>query len=344
MDWIDQKYIGLIGYRLERFAKRGDSYNFRCPLCGDSRKNKYKTRGYLVDKPIGVLYYCHNCHASMKLGTFLEHVDSNIAADYNKERFEERYNKQPLKKEEKPDIGKVTIPQFLKGDSPLKGLKKISQLVHDHPAKMYIMRRRIPTTFHHKLFYVSKFKAYVNSLIPDKFDLENSEDEPRLIIPFIDKSGTCYGFQGRSFKKDGIRYITIILDSTKPKVFGLDAIDFTSQIYITEGPIDSMFLPNALAMAGSDSINVVDGLNINKELVTFVYDNERRNKEIIRVIEKAIERGYNVCLWPDHIEQKDINDMILVGGLKPADVKLIIDTNTYSGLSAKMKLAEWSKV
>jgi hypothetical protein len=341
MDWIDQKYIGLIGQRLERFAKRGSSYNFRCPLCGDSQKNKFKTRGYLMEKPIGVLYYCHNCHASMKLGTFLEHVDSNIAADYNKERFEERYNQQG-KKEEKPDLSKIVIPAFLKGDSPLKKLKKISQLVHDHPAKRYIEQRKIPTTFHHKLFYAPKFKAYVNELIPEKFDLETG-DEPRLIIPFIDMDGTCYGFQGRNFKKDGIRYITIILDSTKPKVFGLDSVDFAKQIYITEGPIDSMFLPNALAMAGSDSINVVDGLSVDKQLVTFVYDNERRNKEIIRVIEKAIERGYNICLWPDHITQKDINEMVLAG-MKPADIKLIIDNNTYSGLQAQVALASWSKV
>lgn len=341
MDWIDQKYIGLIGHRLERFAKRGSSYNFRCPLCGDSQKNKFKTRGYIMEKPIGVLYYCHNCHASMKLGTFLEHVDSNLAADYNKERFEERYNQQG-KKEEKPDLSKIVIPAFLKGDSPLKKLKKISQLVHDHPAKRYIEHRKIPTTFHHKLFYAPKFKAYVNELIPEKFDLETG-DEPRLIIPFIDTDGTCYGFQGRNFKKDGIRYITIILDSNKPKVFGLDSVDFTKQIYITEGPIDSMFLPNALAMAGSDSINVVDGLSVDKQLVTFVYDNERRNKEIIRVIEKAIERGYNICLWPDHITQKDINEMVLAG-MKPADIKLIIDNNTYSGLQAQVALASWSKV
>lgn len=342
MDWIDQKYIGIVGPRLERFAKRGDSYNFRCPLCGDSQKNKYKTRGYLMEKPIGVLYYCHNCHASMKLGTFIEHVDANIAADYRKERFEERYANEP-KKVEKPDISKVHVPKYLKGDSPLKQLKKVSQLVHDHPAKKYIERRKIPTNFHHKLFYAPKFKAFVNSLIPDKFDLEKSEDEPRLIIPFIDVDGVCYGFQGRNFKPDGIRYITIILDAAKPKVFGLDSIDFTKRIYITEGPIDSMFLPNALAMAGSDSINVVDGLDVDKDLVTFVYDNERRNKEILRVMDKAIERGYNICLWPEHIEQKDINEMVLAG-TKPADVKLIIDNNTYKDLEAKMAMVTWSRV
>lgn len=342
MDWIDQKYIGLIGQRLERFAKRGNAYNFRCPLCGDSQKNKYKTRGYIVEKPIGTLYYCHNCHASMKLGTFLEHVDSNIAADYNKERFEERYNQNP-KPPPKPDISKVTIPTFLRGDSPLKQLKKVSQLVHDHPAKLYIQKRLIPTPCHHKLFYVPRFKAFVNTLIPDKFDLSKGDDEPRLIIPFIDTDGVCYGFQGRSFKKAGVRYITIMLDNTKPKVFGLDAIDFTKRVYVTEGPIDSMFLPNALAMAGSDSISVVDQLGIDREKVIFVYDNERRNKEIIRVMEKAIERGYNICLWPEHVEQKDINDMVLAG-IKPADVKLIIDNNIYGALSAQVALSLWSRV
>lgn len=341
MDWIDQKYIGLIGIRLERFAKRGNSYNFRCPLCGDSQKNKYKTRGYIVEKATSALFYCHNCGASMRFGKFLEHIDSNLAADYNKERFEERYAKAPVV-EQKPDISKVQIPRFLRGDSPLKQIKKISQLVHDHPAKKYVSRRQIPTKMHHKLFYAPKFKTWVNTIIPDKFD--TTTDEPRLIIPFLTKEGECYGFQGRSFDKNALlRYITIMIDPNKPKVFGLDTVDTSKTFYILEGPIDSMFIENSIAMAGADVSSIFKSGGNVKDNAVFVYDNEPRNSQIVGRMEQAIQDGYKVCIWPSSIEQKDVNDMVLAGR-KPADVQLIIDVNTYSNLSALAHLSLWSKV
>lgn len=341
MDWIDQKYINIVSTRLERFKKVGRAYTFRCPICGDSQKNKYKTRGYILEKPIGVIFYCHNCHASLKLKGFLARIDSNLAEDYGRERFTEKYKDQP-KAEVKPDISKVALPNFLKGDSPLKGLKRISQLVHDHPAKRYVSGRKIPTPMHHKLFYAPKFKTWVNTLIPDKFDPEN--DEPRLIIPFLDKDGNCYGFQGRSFAKQAmLRYITIMLDESKPKIFGLDAVDTSQRFYVLEGPIDSMFLQNAVAMAGADMSSIFgDDPNV-KQNGILVFDNEPRNIDIVKRIDSSIDHGYNVCFWPSEILQKDVNDMVLAGR-KPADVQLIIDVNTFSGLAAKLKLASWKKV
>lgn len=339
MLYIDTKYIGLITSRLDRLKRKGNSYNFRCPICGDSHTNRSKARGYIYQRGDEMLFYCHNCHASMRFGNFLKFLDPELHKEYVQERFVEKHNPIPVPEH---DITKIVKPRYLI-DSPLKDLRKISQLDWDHPAKRYVQNRLIPTRQHAKLFYVPRFKKWVNKFIPDKFDLENSEDEPRLIIPFIDETGYCYGVQGRSFKKDGIRYITIIFDDERPKVFGLDTVDYDKPIYVTEGPIDSMFLPNAIAMAGSDSVNVIDSMDIDKGKITFVYDNEPRNKEIVRIMEKVIDKGYNVCFWPEHIVQKDINDMIL-NGLKQEDVKLIIDNNTYKELQAKMKMVTWRKV
>jgi hypothetical protein len=222
-------------------------------------------------------------------------------------------------------------------ESPLKKLKKVSQLDPDHPAKKYVMSRKIPTHFHYKLFYTPKFKQFVNTIIPDKFDLSTG-DEPRLIIPFLDKDKNCFGFQGRSFKKDGIRYITIMFDESKPKIFGLDDVDFSKRVYVVEGPIDSMFIPNCVAMAGSANrfLDTMDDF-------VLVMDNERRNVQIIEHIEKCIDLGYNICLWPDHIEQKDINDMVMAG-YTTDQILDMIDTNTYHGLAAKMKLVSWRRV
>lgn len=338
MIYIDNKYVGLISARLPLFKRRNDSYNFRCPLCGDSQTNKNKTRGYIYKKADSMLYYCHNCHASMSFGNFLKSFDPSIHAEYVQEKFLEKNAITPIKQ---VDITNTSRPKFIT-NSPLKTLKKVSQLEWNHPAKTYINKRKIPTKFHAKLFFVAKFKRWVNGIIPDKFDsLEN--DEARLVIPLIDKQQNCFGIQGRSFRSTGLRYITIIFDDTKPKVFGLDSTDFNERVYVTEGPIDSMFLPNAIAMAGSDGVRVIDNLagELKKNIV-FVYDNEPRNKNICSIMDKVIEMGYNIVFWPDHIEQKDINEMVL-SGLDPADVKLIIDNNTYDGLKAKLKMATWRK-
>lgn len=346
MLYIDSKYVGLVSARLPLFKRRNDTYNFRCPLCGDSQTNKNKTRGYLYRKGDGLLYYCHNCHVSVSFGNFLKAIDPEVYKQYVQEKFiEKNSNTNVAIADKPPDITSFAKPVFIT-NTPLKSLKKISQLAWDHPAKKYINSRMIPTRFHSKLFYAPKFKKWVNSIIPDKFDVDKlDDDEPRLIIPMIDKNHDVIGVQGRSFRKDGIRYITIIFNDQLPKVFGLDDVDFTQTTYVTEGPIDSMFIPNAIAMAGSDGINVIDSIVAeHRDNIVFVYDNEPRNKEICKIIEKAIDRGFKVAFWPDHVVSKDINDMVLKENLKPVDIKLIIDNNTYSGLQAKLKLTTWRKL
>lgn len=331
MDFIDYKYANLLSPRLERFKKQTNNvYNFRCPLCGDSHTKKSKTRGYILSKADKTVFYCHNCGASMSLGNFIKTLDPTLYKEYAQERFVAKHTPQ----EQKPiDITSFEKPRFIK-ESPLKMLKKVSQLRPDHPAKQYVDSRLIPTPFHAKLFYVPKFKAWVNTFIPDKFDA--SIDEPRMVIPFIDKEGTLFALQGRSFSKDGIRYITIVIDDSKPKLFGLDSVDMNKTFYVTEGPIDSMFLPNAIAMAGADLPT-----DLNKDKAVIVFDNEPRNKEIVRRIEKYIDQGYKVAIWPEYIPYKDINEMVMSG---LSTYKKIIDENVFQGLAAKARMATWKKV
>ena len=235
----------------------------------------------------------------------------------------------------------MKTPIFI-SDSPLKDLSKISQLDHTHAAKSYIVRRKIPNFFHSQLFFAPKFKAWVNTIIPDKFDL-SKKDDSRIIIPFIDDKKHLFGFQGRSLNpNDAVRYITIMIDDY-PKVYGLNNVDRSNRIYITEGPIDAMFLKNGIAMAGGDFANDLNRLNIDKELSTIVYDNEPRNKDTIKRIEKSIDHGYSVCIWPDHLPYKDINEMILED-ITQEQIMNIIDRNTYRDLEAKLRLSFWKKV
>ena len=337
MLYIDHKFVNLLSNRLDRFKRSSPTlYNFRCPICGDSQKNKHKTRGYIFEKQNKLIFHCHNCNASMIFGKFLEWIDPQLFKEYKTEKYLEKQVQQPAK----PDITKIERPRYLKG-SPLRSLKKISQLPHDHPAKLYVVHRRIPPEVQYKLFYCPRFKQWVNSFIPEKFSTEDG-DEPRLILPFLDKEGECFGFQGRSFKKDGIRYITIILDNSKPKIFGLDTIDFTKTFYIVEGPIDSLFLDNAVAMAGADlGIDKICGQDLALQNCVYVYDNEPRNVQIVKKMEQIVNRGYNIVIWPSSIEGvKDINDMVLEG----YDPKGMVKEFQFKGLEARLKFVEWKKV
>jgi hypothetical protein len=101
-----------------------------------------------------------------------------------------------------------------------------------------------------------------------------------------------------------------------------------------------MFIPNSIATAGGDLVSSISSFP--KDKLVIVYDNEPRSKETIKKLDKAILNGYNVCIWPDNLEHKDINDMFLAG-LSSDFIKHIIDTNTYRDLAAKLALTKWSK-
>lgn len=345
MSWLEEKYIGAISPRLARFAKKDEGvWNFRCPICGDSRRSKTKARGFILKKNDHYTFVCHNCNVSMSLRRFIETVDPEMYKQYQRETFVEQKAYTPSTEriiQPKPDIGKFIQPKFVKY-SALSALTKVSQLRPEHPVKRYVQTRQIPSKYHSKLFLATKFKAFTNSLIPGKFSLDKG-DEPRLVIPLVDRNNNLFGYQGRALGKREPRYITIILDESKPRVYGAEQLNTLETVYIVEGPIDSMFLHNSIAMVGSHLDASVQQLGIKIDRMVVVYDNEPRNKEIVKQIERTIDAGYPVCIWPSEIEEKDINDMVR-SGRKPEDLQKIIDTHTYRDLMAKVMLNQWKKV
>lgn len=336
VDYVDLQYTMLLSSRLERFkvkSKNPYKINFRCPVCLDSQKSKVKARGWLLEKNNSFHFYCHNCYASKTFKTFLKDVDNLTYNDYIAEKY---VNKTKTEKDQPLDNLKPSKPEFKKYVNPLKSIKKISQLAFDHPVKQYIEKRQIPTSQHYRLYYAPKFMTWINTIIPDKFP-NITKDEPRLIIPFIDGEGKVFGLSARGFKPDGLRYITIMFEE-RSKVFGLDKVDFTKPYFVTEGALDSMFLSNAVAMAGADGN--LSGLQ-HLENAIFVFDSEPRNKEIHKRMEKVIREGCSICVWPSNMPAKDINEMHLEG---VKDIEKLILANTYKGLEANLKLMSWRKV
>lgn len=328
--YIDRKFLLQVSPRLQRFAqKKSDLYNFRCPFCGDSQKNKTKSRGFVYRKKNDYFYTCHNCSVGHTFYNFLNFVDPSLIREYSLERYKQgetgnhNYTKPTF------DIPKPVFKEKI-------DLESISSLPEEHFAKVYVINRKIPKDRWSELYYAPDFAKFVASYGIDK-ELKNND--PRLVIPFYDKDKNLFAFQGRALSESKLKYITLKLNDDVEKFYGLDRVDLNKKIYVVEGPIDSMFLDNCIATADS---NLAVASEISKNIV-LINDNERRNKEIVKQIGHNIKSGYSVCLWPDTIELKDINDMILFG-LTKEQILSIIDEHTYSGLRAEVEFNNWRKV
>ena len=329
MSYLDVKYIQLVSPRLTLFTKKkADLFNFRCPYCGDSQKRKNKARGYLFKIKNDFVYKCHNCGLGRTLSNFLKDQDSFLHDQYIMEKFKEgRTGKGTTVPNPKFNFKE---PKFRKGDVDLE---KISDLNTSHPAREYLEQRGIKDLEY--FYYCPKFKAWTNE---QKKTFDNlRQDSPRIIIPFRDKDGKLFGYQGRSLAPSAkMRYITIMLDEDKPKIFGQDRINYDESVYVVEGPFDSTFIQNSVAMAGSD----LDLRTCGWSNYIWVYDNEPRNREIVTRISKSVDRGDKVIVWPNNIKEKDINDMSLAGH----DVQKVVESNVYHGLEAQLKLNNWKKI
>ena len=327
----DLDYIHSCSHKLRNFKKKKDYlYNFSCPVCGDSKKKRTKARGYLYRVKDMMLYRCHNCGISTTFGKLLEKVDAELYKQYILARYKNGETSRTMFDE--PDYQSVVI----KETTLLDTVKTVSRLSLEHPVRKYLQQRKIPEEYWDELRLVNKFYTFVNRLIPNKFP-RVEDDHPRLIIPFYDKTGKLIGFQGRAFGKETPKYITIMLDETAPKLYGLDKVNLTEKVYVVEGPIDSMFIDNSIAMAGADATK----LPSNGDYV-FVYDNEPRNPEIVKRMQKHVDNGDAIVIWSDNIGEKDINDMIVAGKSK-SDIQEIISKSTHKNLSAKMRFTEWKK-
>jgi len=336
--YIDVKYVNLISPYLQQFKKKGDFlWNFRCPYCGDSQKSRTKARGFVYRKKNDLFYKCHNCGMGTTLGNLIKKIDLKTYDDYIVERYKSgSQNNTPT-----PEF-KFDVPIFRKG-GVLKGLKSIADLPESHPARKIISDRLIPEECFKDLYLCESFYKFTNNLVPNKFPSLDG-DHPRLLIPFRDEEGEMFAYQGRAFGKEQPKYITIKLKD-EDKIFGLDRATKDKHIYVVEGPLDSLFIDNCIAFAGSDftrPLSVEGRLMLNGE-VTMIWDNEPRNKEICKQMENSLNRGRGLVIWPDSIKHKDINDMI-VAGYSQSQVQQIIKDNTFIGVTARLRFTEWRKI
>lgn len=335
--YIDLKYINYISSRLPLFKRKSEYlFNFRCTICGDSTTKKHKARGYFFKVKNDMFMKCHNCSVSIHFGTFLKQIDQNLYSQYAMERYANgaapnKAHKTPQLTFKEPIVEKKSLIDEL--------FDRLDKLPDDHIAVTFCKGRKIPEDKFKQLYFIDNIKKVEN--ISEKMRDRIKSEEPRLVIPLYDGKLQLAGITCRALGNETLRYITVKIKSDELLVFGRESLNPEKHIYVTEGPIDSLFLPNSIAVVGT-GFNKLDLLEYSKDNMTIIVDNQPRNKEVCKVIENLIDQNYNIVIWPQSLKEKDIND-IVKAGKTPASVKAMIDKHTFRGLQARANFYAWKR-
>lgn len=339
---IDTKYVRLISSRLRNFKQKKDGlFNFSCPFCGDSKKNLTKARGYAFSKGNDMLYRCHNCGVSTTVGNLVKQVDPTLHKEYVLENYSSgRTNNAQVAN----TVLQVTAPKFgkVKKQRVFEHAEWCDKLPAGHFCIDYLDRRQIPKDKYNLLLFTSKYKDFVDAVYPQHG--KELANDARLVIPFYDDNDELIAVSGRALETADktLRYVTVRTnDSQKKLIYGTDRLDKEKNILLVEGPIDSLFLNNCLA-SGDANLGLT-AKEFGLENISLVFDNEPRNKEVVKLVFTAIKANHNVVIWPNTVVGKDINEMV-VNGISPDEISEIISSNTFQGLRAQLKFNEWKKV
>lgn len=333
--YVDIKYLRLVSHRLVNFKQKSDNvFNCRCPLCGDSQTKKNKARGYFYPIKNSLQYKCHNCGASLMFNTFLKQIDDNQYADYVLETFGERPKRSNT--QVKLEYSKPMDELVEKSSESLLDqlLPRLNKLPADNEAVEFCRKRSIPEDAFEFLYYVDDIRKIEQ--LSDKYKDKLKTNEPRLVLPFYDHKLQLSGVTCRALRGESLRYLTIKIKENVPLIFGMDRVNMKKPILVVEGPIDSLFLPNCIAVGGT-AFGKVHELGLPD--VTIIFDNQPRNKELVKLMTTVIKANAKVVIWPQKYQQKDINDMVLDG----LDVRKIVRQNTFQGLEAQLKFTGWKR-
>lgn len=339
---IDNKYVRLLSFRLRNFKQKKDGlYNFSCPICGDSKKNQFKARGYVFQKGNELFYRCHNCGAGTNIGGLLKSIDGNLYKEYTLERYKAGVTNNHTSANA---VLQLSVPKFGKVEKQktFEHAEWCDKLPAGHFCLEYLERRQIPKECYKSLLFTNKYRQFVTALVPN-LD-KQIVDDARLVIPFYDENDEMIAVSGRALETGDktLRYVTIRTNNNQNKlIYGMDRVNLSENVYLVEGPIDSLFISNCLASA--DANLAVTAKDIDAKKIILIFDNEPRNKEIVKMVQNAIKSDHNVVIWPNTVAGKDINEMVM-NGKSPGEIQQIISNNTFNGLMAQLRFNSWKRV
>lgn len=342
MSYTDKLFAERAFQHLPKFRQvTGSDFklNARCPICGDSQKDIHKARfwAYPIDDG-SMRVHCFNCDADMHLSRYLKDYEQDLYREYILEkRKEQSFGRTEAPKVDISDKFKAKMPVIEK----LNFCERLDRLDKAHPIIKYVRSRCIPEERWNRLWFTMQWPALVNSVNPGTY--KNETNEPRLVIPIFNKDKEIESFQGRALRSDAPqKYITIKAHDKATKIYGLDTVDERQRVWVMEGPIDTLFIPNAIAITGG-SLDL--GTVPFKETRVWVMDSEQRHPDTIKRMARLIEAGEKVVFW-DKVQwpSKDINDMVKDDGATPEQILDYMNKNIEQGLMGKMRLSRYARV
>jgi hypothetical protein len=330
---IDRKFIGLVSGRLKNITYKGSSSVLASFTHSCERANK--RRGHFLSYKGTTFFRCFNCGSSLSLSQFLKDTDQTLYREYCLENFREGVweSREP----EHSILDDSTEPEKIAPERSdyFDTLIPYSSLRDNHPALSYVTSRGIPRERYLEFFLAPNFFKWASNFDPVFSRFEKSV--PRLVIPYYGSlNSNLLGFSCRAFGKELPKYIHLRVDKTNEFIYGLSRLDMSKPILVTEGPLDSTFLSNCIAMGGASFKS--EFISSHKENVIIIPDNDfRRNLHVFNQLRAAVDAGNKICLLPSHWP-KDINDCIKKG-ISSDSIHNYISENTKFGLAAKLELA-----
>lgn len=277
------------------------------------------------------MYGCFNCASSMRFSTFLSDFDPNMYKEYSLEMFKERSSSSSDKSSYViPVETKAYVPNIFESLTPIKDLSS------EHSVMMYASARHLPFETI-PMFYAKKFIEWSKGN-SNKFENWRDSDQRRIVFPWYDRDGAIMGYSARSLDGEDPKYYRIFIAESKERFYGIDRLDDTKQVYVLEGEVDSMMIPNAVAVANGKLQQYLNTKAI------YIPDADVRNPHIMKNVEKMIDSGLKVCLMPLNLPGKDLNELVCGQGWASGELIDMIHSNTYHGLQAKLRFAKWKVV
>jgi len=306
---VESKYVRLISSRLRNFKQKSTNlWNFSCPFCGDSQKNKTKARGYVFAKGNNLFYRCHNCGVSTNVANLIKHVDGALHKEFVLEKYKSGETNNAFNAN---TVLNISPPKFdrVEKSKIFEHAEWLDKLPSEHFCIEYATKRQFLSIMRNKLLFTQHYKQFCDALVPNHG--KQIVDDARLVIPFYNEYNELIAVSGRALETNDktLRYVTIrTIESDKKLIYGMDRVDLNQPVKIVEGPIDSLFLSNCIASGDANLALVADEISAAEKVL--IFDNEPRNKEIVKMMQNAIKLHHNVVIWPSSIQGKDINEII----------------------------------
>jgi hypothetical protein len=294
----------------------------RCPVCGDSKSNKRKTRLHLYTKPGADTDFVHcfngDCPVENKtVYTFLRDFYPNLLEQYKRETFGTRM-------ENLKDGISEDVFQNIKQKTEVETFD-LSPYMHkiesSEEALQYVKNRGYE--------YDGKFGQWYYGYQDLIIDGVNYPISDSLIIPLYCKN-EMYGFYSRKIKEK--KFCTYMNDvNIGFKIWNWFNVDKSKPVYIFEGIFDAISsgMTNVIAAIGA---KIPDERIKELSQPVFVLDNDRTG---LKNSLSYASKGYSVYVQPTDIEGKDMNEVKLNNNL---DTKELIQQNIYSAIAAEIRI------